>query len=192
MNKIIKSAIGFYREREKDKGGAFNHARIILKSSKKAISRLHYEDFKTAEALLAEASESFKVLGKTIAKNKKIKYEGFVREGLEEFVEASLYLNFLKYSKPDLPKKVIDFISDDPDILIGGLCDFTGEATRRAVRIASKERMGELTAISETVNLIIEGLLEIDLSGYVRTKFDQAKRNAHKLEMMIYEIRIRS
>ena len=192
MSKILDSAISFYKTREKDKSGAFTHARIILRNSKKAISRLHYEDWKTAETLLAEAQASFGALRKTIAKNKKIKYEGFVREGLEEFAEANLYLSFLKTNKPDLDKKIIDFVSDDPDVLIGGLCDFTGEATRRAVRIAGKERLTELVAISETVNQIIEGLLEIDLSGYVRTKFDQAKRNAHKLEMMIYEIRIRS
>ena len=34
-------------------------------------------------------------------------------------------------------------------------------------------------------------LVEFDMTGYLRTKYDQAKRNLRKIEQIDYEIKIR-
>lgn len=191
MKSILSVVTGLYEQRETSRSKAFTLGRAILKNSKKMISRVHYDDMQKAGELRKENYKHFAELQKLIRKNRKLKHDGFVREGMEEFAEADLYFNYVSKGVIDLDKRIVTFAADDPDIIIAGLCDFTGELTRRAVRIASKERAHEVEEISERTNEIIDKLLEVDLAGYSRTKFDQAKRNAQRLETMLYELRIR-
>ena len=39
---------------------------------------------------------------------------------------------------------------------------------------------------------IVESLTEFEFTKYLRTKFDQAKQAAHKLEYVVYEVSLRS
>jgi hypothetical protein len=43
----------------------------------------------------------------------------------------------------------------------------------------------------DVVGIIIEFMLDLDLTGYLRTKFDQAKKNLSRLEQMTYDLAIR-
>ncbi|MFH1559062.1 MAG: hypothetical protein ABIC19_00875, partial [Patescibacteria group bacterium] len=103
-----------------------------------------------------------------------------------------LFFNFQTKNSVSLDPTDLKQLSHDSDILIGGLCDFTGELTRKAIRRAKKNNNQEIKKYSLTINQIVEQLLKLNLSGYLRTKFDQAKRNAQKLELILYEQRIRS
>lgn len=192
MKNVLDSISLLYEKRESSRTQAFTIARAMLKNSKKIISRAHYDDQLKARELREENFRHLSDLKKIVGKNRKLKHDGFVREGVEEFAEADLYLNYVTAGELRLDGRILRFADDDPDIVIAGLCDFTGELTRRAIRISSQERSAEVQKISELVNKIIDKLLEIDLAGYSRTKFDQAKRNAQRLEMMLYELRIRS
>jgi hypothetical protein len=62
---------------------------------------------------------------------------------------------------------------------------------RYGVRQVTLGNADVVSHIHETVSMIIEFLLDLDLTGYVRTKFDQAKKNLSRLEEMSYDLAIR-
>jgi len=45
--------------------------------------------------------------------------------------------------------------------------------------------------VYEVVSMVIEFMLDLDLTGYNRNKFDQAKKNLSRLEQMTYDLAIR-
>ena len=74
---------------------------------------------------------------------------------------------------------------------LGGICDATGELVRRAVNEAAAGNFGEVEKIKGIINDVIAELVQFDLTGYLRTKYDQAKGNLRKIEQINYEIKIR-
>ena len=62
---------------------------------------------------------------------------------------------------------------------------------RRGNRQLQKGKYGEVKKIKEIINDIMTELVEFDLTGYLRTKYDQAKSNLKKIEQIDYEIKIR-
>ena len=72
-----------------------------------------------------------------------------------------------------------------------GICDLTGELVRRAVNQVVQGNTGEAEKIKQAINEIMAELVEFDMTGYLRTKYDQAKRNLKKIEHIIYELKIR-
>jgi len=49
----------------------------------------------------------------------------------------------------------------------------------------------EIARAHEVVAMSIEFMLDLDLTGYLRNKFDQAKKNFRRLEEMSYDLAIR-
>ncbi len=74
---------------------------------------------------------------------------------------------------------------------IGGICDLTGELVRRAVNEAAKGHTPEVENIKNIISDIMAGLVEFDMTGYLRTKYDQARGNLRKIEQIDYEVKIR-
>ena len=82
--------------------------------------------------------------------------------------------------------------TDEPDLVIGGLSDFTGELSRQAVLKATEGDAKTVEKVFLTVRDVIEFLLKMNLTGSLRTKFDQAKHNLRKIEEVRYESSRRS
>jgi predicted translin family RNA/ssDNA-binding protein len=74
---------------------------------------------------------------------------------------------------------------------LGGLCDLTGELVRRAVNRAAAGYAEEVSGIKAIIDDIMAELVAFDMTGYLRTKYDQAKGNLRKIEQISYEIKIR-
>jgi len=74
---------------------------------------------------------------------------------------------------------------------LGGICDLTGELVRRAINQAAEGNLQEVDKIKQIINEIMSELVEFDMTGYLRTKYDQAKTNLRKKEQINYEINIR-
>ena len=94
-----------------------------------------------------------------------------------------------------LEKKMIGKLSKikvDPDIFISGLCDVPGELLRYAIKSATEKNFGEVKRCREAADEIIGELVDMNLTGYNRQKFDQAKQALHKLEQVLYEVSLRS
>ena len=93
-----------------------------------------------------------------------------------------------------LAGKKIDKIKDinlTYESYLGGICDTTGELVRLAVNKAAAGDFDEVGKIKQAINDIMGELVEFDMAGYLRTKYDQARGNLRKIEQVDYEIKIR-
>ncbi|MBU0648995.1 hypothetical protein KJ969_02735 [Patescibacteria group bacterium] len=159
-----------------------------LNLSKRAIFAFHRDNFKEADESLGRAEKIFADLDKLAKDAPKLRHEGAWRAALEENIEARLFGSYLK-------NKRIDVLMDknmDNDIYLGGLCDFTGELFRRAIKEATAKNTAEVKKIKAAMEQVVHNLIQLDLTGYLRTKYDQAKNNLRKIEEVMYELSIRS
>ena len=176
-----------YQTHSKARREGMVHANDALSKSKRAIFALHRNDFIEAQACLGQAQALFKSCEVSFRAFPELKEEGTYRAGLEEYAEACLFQSYLQ--KGSIGK--IDARAMAPSIYLAGLCDTTGEMVRYAVRQVTLGHPEVVSQIHETVSMVIEFLLDLDLTGYVRTKFDQAKKNLSRLEEMSYDLAIR-
>ncbi len=160
---------------------------IALSKAKQAIFALHRDDEKGAVQLLSEVENTFTRLEKEFKKNDGLRWEGAYRAALEEYVEAKLFYDFSKYGKISEIKTVLI----DADGYLAGLSDFTGELTRKAVQRATQGRHQEVEKLAKVVRDVVEQLIQFDLTGYLRTKYDQAKQNLRRVEEVLYDISLR-
>jgi len=158
-----------------------------LSKSKRAIFAMHRNDMKGATAHLKEAKKIFIESEAKFKDWPALKHIGAHKAALEEYAEALLFEQFLKKGEfGSLEKRVMDH-----GTYLAALSDATGEVVRYAIREATAGRYDAVKSATNTVEGVIEFLLGLDLSGYLRTKFDQAKKNLRNLEQVMYEITIR-
>ena len=160
---------------------------VALSKAKQAIFALHRDDEVGSGALLAEVDKTFDGLEKQFAKNDGLRWEGAYRAALEEYVEAKLFYDFMVSGKI----AEIKTVSLDADAYLAGLSDFTGELTRKAVQRATQGKTQEVEKLAEIVRDVVEQLIKFDLTGYLRTKYDQAKQNLRRVEEVLYDIKMR-
>ena len=159
---------------------------VILHDSKRVIFSLHRGDEKTAAASLVEIEKALTHLEKKFG-HARVSEEGAYRAGIEEYVEAKLFYMVSTGKKVDKIKA----IKLDPDSYLGGISDLTGEMVRRAINQASAGNFGEVEKIKNAISEIMAELVEFDMTGYLRTKYDQAKNNLRKIEQVAYEVKLR-
>lgn len=167
--------------------------REIIKSAgdaqhlaKKAIFAMQRDDVGVAKDCLEKAGGLLVELNKKFKSVEGIFDEGSYKAGLEEYVEAYLFGQFLS-NKPI--GKVVG-ISVDPDIYIGGLCDVPGEILRYAIKSATERKFNKVKKCYEVAEEIVGELIDMDLTGYNRQKFDQAKQAVNKLQQVVYEVSV--
>lgn len=155
--------------------------------AKKAIFALQRDDLKGASACLEEAQMNLVKLYDKYSKDHRLIDEGSYRAGVEEYVEAAIFNQFITGK----PIGKIEGSEVDPDIFIGGLCDVPGELLRFAVKSATERNFEMVKKCYDTAEEIIGELVDMDLTGYNRNKFDQAKGALHKLQQVVYEVSLR-
>lgn len=165
------------REVIKMSGDAQQHA-------KKAIFAMQRDDVVGAKERLNSALALLIELNKKYKNDSKAFHEGAYRSAIEEYAEAILF--FSSISNTEIG--VIKDINIDSDTYVGGLCDVPGELYRYAIRSATKRDFVMVKKCYKIAEEIIGELLDMDLTGYNRTKFDQAKQALHKLEEVVYEV----
>lgn len=167
--------------------------REIIKASgdalhlcKRAIFALHREQMGEAEEKITAAEKIFRDLH---TRYKKHPYgsEGSYKAAIEEYVEAKLFHQFIKHKKIGV---VTTFPISDEDYL-AGLCDLPGELYRYAIVSATNHKSEVVAECLELSSQILGELIEFNLTSYLRTKLDQAKQAAHKLEIVVYEVSLR-
>ncbi len=157
-----------------------------LASSKRAIFALHRDDPRVASQELRSGAQSLKTGFAMIKKEPRIAYEGAWRAAQEEYAEAALFFHYLEHGEIEQIKEV----SDDPDIFIGAVSDLTGEMLRKAVLLGGKRDEQAVEKMWRDVSAVVAFLLEMNLTGGLRTKVDQAKQNLRKLEEIRYDLAI--
>lgn len=162
-------------------------SRDVLKTSKQAIFLLHRDDIDRAGKMLDEIENMLMGMKKLFSRERRLQYEGYYKDCLEEFVEAKLFYNFLQKGNIEINSKV-DLSFDD---YLGGLCDLTGEILRKAVQIATQKKYTQLTLYQRAVEKILGELIKFDLTSKLRSKYDAAKRNLRRIEEIMYDVSVR-
>lgn len=159
---------------------------VILHDSKRIIFSLHRGDNKKAEASLAETEKALKKLEDKFGFNR-ISGEGAYKAAVEEYVEAKMFYFIINNKKID----AIKGIKISHDSYLGGICDAMGELVRLAINKASQGELEEVEKIKGIINDVMAELVEFDMTGYLRTKYDQAKTHLRKIEQINYEVKLR-
>jgi predicted translin family RNA/ssDNA-binding protein len=175
-----------YQIHESERRQIISRSNQILHDSKRVIFALHRGELKKSETSLKAIEGQIKELEKKFGYNR-ISEEGSYRAGVEEFVEAKTFFLALSGKKIEAFKG----IKMSHGTYLGGICDLTGELIRRAVNQAAAGNIKEVESVKSIINDIMSELVEFDMTGYLRTKYDQAKGNLRKIEHIDYEIKIR-
>lgn len=158
----------------------------ILSGSKRSGFATQRGDLKAAMKELMTVVMHIKAVKKLIKTEPRLANEGMWRAALEEYAEARMYHDAMATGKvgavPELP--------EDPDLYIGALSDLTGELTRSAVLAATERNVKEVRRLVEAVRDAIAFMLTLNLTGTMRTKFDQAKGNLRKLEEIAFTLSV--
>lgn len=152
--------------------------------SKQAIFSMQRGDATHARQLLTQAKVALESGQKIVSKVVRLQNDGMWRSSLEEFSEASFFCNAAQ-GKPLFP---VHTLTDDPDILIGGLSDTVGELVRLAVQSATDGDVTRVNSIHQLAEQIVEFLLSIDATGQSRQKVDQARQHLRRLEDVRYDL----
>ena len=183
FKKLREEMAKFDEERE----NLIKKARDLLKSSKQIIYSIHRGDLKETALLLNKAKKEKNELDSIASRHPKLFYEGSYSEANQEYVEAMCYLGFINGklpSKNELKVDVEDYLS--------GICDLTGELTRRAVSSATKNDFEQVERIKSLVEDIHGEFLKINLrNSLLRKKSDSINWNLKKLEDVMYDIKLR-
>lgn len=184
--KFIEQLKKDYRTSESERRQIISLSNNVLFHSKKAIFALHRNDLKTADEKLLEMEKELLNLEKKFS-IKRIEEEGAYRAAVEEYVEAKLLSFAIKGEKIDKIKN----LKLDIDAYLGGICDLLGELVRKATNEAAIGHFEQVDKIKDLANQIMDQLIDFDMTGYLRTKYDQARGHLRKLEQMAYEIRLK-
>lgn len=176
-----------YQSYEAERHHLIKESNDALVRAKQAIFSLHRDETAEAQRLIQEAEAIFKNLESKFKKNEKLKYEGAYRAALEEYVEAKLFFGFLTRGRIDSIKE----IKVEAESYLGGLCDLTGELVRKSISLATQGKFDQVEKFKIEVELIMKELIKMNLTGYLRTKYDQAKNNLRKIEEVLYEVKMR-
>jgi len=155
--------------------------------SKQSIFSLQRGKKKQAEEKIKKAKSGLITLEKRFGKFGKLRTEGSWKAATEEFVEAKLFMDFMSGKKITEIKEFYVL----PEEYIGGLCDLTGEIVRMLVIWTTKKEFTKVEKGAEAVDQIIQELMQYSYGGYLRTKFDQAKKSLQKAEQILYDLSMR-
>lgn len=184
--KFIQKLKKDYNKNSGERRQIISLSNVILHDSKRVIFSLHRHDIKKAGESLVNIESVLKKLEKKFGHSRLIQ-EGSYKAGVEEYVEAKMFYLVMNGKKVDK----ISGINIEIDGYLGGICDLTGELVRLATNMAAAGKIDEVDKIKNIINEIMAELVEFDMTGYLRTKYDQAKGNLRKVEQINYDINIR-
>ncbi|MEK9152764.1 MAG: hypothetical protein AAB692_05350 [Patescibacteria group bacterium] len=176
-----------YHAHERGRREVIGLSAAAQSASKRAIFASHRDDSSGADRLLSEAADALKKVRTLFDGRAELADEGSYRAALEEYAEAKLYARYL--ASGDVG--ALDDENIDYEIYLGGLSDLTGELVRRQMRAATDGNLDQVRKIKDMVEEIVVQLMDMDLTGYLRNKFDQAKNSLRRAEEVLYEVTLR-
>jgi len=164
--------------------GASNEA---LGLAKQAIFAFHRDDTKSGLELLLQVERILADLGKKFA-GEDFEAQGAYAAALEEYVEAKEFGRFVMGEELGSIKEVKVGTAS----YLGGISDVTGEILRKQIAYATARNEREVARAKDAIAEIMGWLISMNLTGYLRTKFDQAKQAMRKSEEILYEYKLRN
>ena len=183
---FFKSLQTAYQDANSQRRQIASLANIVLHDSKRIIFALHRGEVKIAQEQLEGVEKVLKDLDKKFG-IERLDEEGSYNAAIEEYVEAKMLANYLTGQKID----AIKGLKLPPTAYLGGICDLLGEMVRLATNEGAKGNWNKVSEIKQAMNDIMAGLVAFDFTGYLRTKYDQARNHLRKIEQMEYEVKLR-
>jgi len=184
--KFFKQLKEEFSKSEIERRKIISRSNSILHDAKRSIFSLHRQDAKKAEESIRDIENRLKEMKKEFGFDR-LEKEGSYKAAVEEYVEAKMFSLVLLNKKIDkIPGLKLRY-----DSYLGGICDLTGELVRLAVNQASRGELDEVIKTKNMISDIMTELVEMDISGYLRTKYDQARGNLRKIEQIVYDINVR-
>jgi predicted translin family RNA/ssDNA-binding protein len=184
--KLLENLKNNYSQNGNERRKIISVSNDILFKAKKAIFAIQKFDEKSAEGWFKEMEESFKNLEKTFGAERLIR-EGAYKAAAEEYMEGKTLWQAVRGKDIEATKG----ISFDYESYLGGICDMIGELVRYATNQAATGKFTAVAKIKKIAENTMEELADFDMTGYLRTKYDQARGHLRKIEQMAYEIRLR-
>ena len=183
---FIKKLKTDYQKREIERRQIISRSNDVLFQAKKTIFSLQREELSAGAEKLASMEATLKKMEKDFGVSR-LREEGAYHAAAEEYVEAKT-LSMIVSGNKITPIKGLQLGYDS---YLGGFCDLIGEMVRFATNRAAKGKYESVAEMKEKAEEIMNSLLDFDLTGYLRTKYDQARGHLRKLEQMAYDIRLR-
>jgi predicted translin family RNA/ssDNA-binding protein len=175
-----------YQANESERRQIISASNNILFEAKKTIFALQRQDFRSAEEKLTGMEKALQNLEGRFG-FERLHREGAYKAAAEEYLEGKTLYLIIKNKKIEAVKGLrLDYES-----YLGGVCDMIGELVRYATNQAAAGKFGAVAKIKKTADDIMSQLVDFDMTGYLRTKYDQARGHLRKLEQMAYDIKIR-
>ena len=176
-----------YKANESERRQIISASNNILFEAKKTIFSLQRNDLKVAEEKMVEIEKAFKDLEKRFG-HERLNREGAFKAAAEEYLEGRTL--YLVINNKEIEK--LKDLSFDYESYLGGICDMIGELVRYATNQAAAGKLSKVAKIKKISEDTMGQLIDFDMTGYLRTKYDQARGHLRKLEQMAYEIKLRS
>jgi predicted translin family RNA/ssDNA-binding protein len=184
--KFLETLKTNYRANESERRQIISASNNILFEAKKTIFALQRDDFKAAAAKLSDMETALKNLAGRFG-TERLQREGAYKAAVEEYLEGKTFFLVIKNKKI----AAVEDLKLDYEGYLGGVCDMIGELVRYATNRAAAGKFGEVAKIKKVSEDIMSQLIDFDMTGYLRTKYDQARGHLRKLEQMAYEIKLR-
>ncbi len=187
MKTIFKNLKKDYESHAENRRLIINDSNQALHQAKQAIFALHRDEFSQAQKLLLQIEKILIGLQPNLKKVPDFKYTGAYKAALEEYLEAKLFYQVLKFGKISPVTKIKIGFAD----YLAASCDLTGELVRKIILLATEGDIKKAKELKELITEIVSELTKINLTGYLRHKYDDAKRNLKKAEEILYDLKIR-
>lgn len=168
---------------EADKKVLYAKSDEARRLAKLAIFAMQRDDGKKAADCLKDSATLIKSGLDMMKKNPLLNGEPGWKSALEEYTEAKLFSSYLE-GRLAIPAEA----EQNPDALLGGLSDLAGEIARHSVLRATAKDRTAIENAHKTVLAIVDALAELDLTGSLRSKFDQSKQHLRKIEDLRYDL----
>jgi len=184
--KFLETLKTNYRANESERRQIISASNNILFEAKKTIFALQRDDFKIAAAKSSEMEAALRNLAGRFGAER-LQREGAYKAAVEEYLEGKT----LSLAVKNKSLAAVENLNLDYEGYLGGICDMIGELVRYATNRAAAGKFGEVAKIKKIAEDIMSQLIDFDMTGYLRTKYDQACGHLRKLEQMAYEIKLR-
>ena len=185
--KFIAELKNSYKDNESERRQIISRSNDILFQAKKVIFALQKNDFKKAELGFKEMEAAIISLDKKFG-SARLEKEGAFKAAAEEYTEGKTLYKAIKTGKINKIEK----LNLNYEAYLGGLCDMVGELVRYATNQAAAGKFSAVAKAKNQAEIVMEELADFDMTGYLRTKYDQARGHLRKLEQMSYEIKLRN
>jgi len=186
--KDFKDMLKESREFDEQRELLIKKSRDVLKLSKQVIYSVHRNEISESEHLAKDMKKELEELNKFVKKNPKMYHQGSYKIAVQEYVEAVLFLEFVKTQKVATRTE----LNVETDYYLLGICDLSGELFRKAVLDATKGNYDKVLKAKETIEEIYTELLKFDIrESELRKKFDSIKYDLRKLEDLCLELKLK-